>query len=43
MDIHQNARTTPLSRAALVMRVNGGELPKTVAASVGVSDKTVRK
>ena len=41
MDIHQNARTTPLSRAAL--RVNGGELPKTVAAGVGVSDKTVRK
>jgi transposase InsO family protein len=43
MDIHQNARTTPLSRAALMMRVNGGELPKTVAAGVGVSDKTVRK
>src|SRR5271156_4527783 len=43
MDIHQNARTTPHSRAALVRRVNGGELPKTVAAGVGVCDKTVRK
>src|ERR1700693_5775786 len=43
MDIHQNARTTPLSRAALVRRVNAGELPKTVAAGVGVCDKTVRK
>jgi transposase len=43
MDIHQNARTTPHSRAGLVRRVNGGELAKTVAAGVGVSDKTVRK
>ena len=43
MDIHQNARTTPLSRAALVRRVRAGEMPKTVAAGVGVCDKTVRK
>jgi len=43
MDIHQNARTTPLSRAELVKRVNAGELPKMVAAGVGVCDKTVRK
>jgi transposase len=43
MDIHQNARTTPHSRAGLVKRVNAGELPKTVAAGVGVCDKTVRK
>jgi transposase InsO family protein len=43
MDIHQNARTTPHSRAGLVRRVNAGELPKTVAAGVGVCDKTVRK
>ena len=43
MDIHQNARTTPHSRAGLVKRMNAGELPKTVAAGVGVCDKTVRK
>jgi transposase len=43
MDIYHNARTTPHSRAALVRRVNGGELSKTVAAGVGVCDKTVRK
>ena len=43
MDIHQNARTTPHSRAGLVKRMNAGELPKTVAAGVGVCEKTVRK
>ena len=43
MDIHQNARTTPHSRAGLVRRMNAGELAKTVAAGAGVSDKTVRK
>ena len=43
MDIHQNARTTPHSRAGLVRRVKAGELPKIVAAGVGVCDKTVRK
>ena len=37
------ARTTPHSRAGLVRRVNAGELAKTVAAGVGVCDKTVRK
>jgi transposase InsO family protein len=42
MDIHHNAHTTPHSRAALVRRVRAGELPKTVAAGVGVCDKTVR-
>ena len=43
MDIHHNARTTPHSRAVLVRRVRAGELAKTVAAGVGVCDKTVRK
>ena len=43
MDMNQNARTTPHSRAGLVKRMNAGELPKTVAAGVGVCDKTVRK
>ncbi len=43
MDIHQNARTTPLSRVELVKRVNAGEPTKIVAAAMGVCDKTVRK
>ena len=43
MDIHQNARTTPHSRAELVRRVRAGEGSKLVAAGLGVCDKTVRK
>ncbi len=43
MDIHQNARTTPLSRAGLVRRVNTGEPPRMVAAAMGVCEKTARK
>ena len=43
MDIHKNARTTPLSRAELVKRMNAGQRPPMVAAAMGVSDKTVRK
>ena len=43
MDIHQNARTTPLSRAELVRRMDAGERPRMVAAGVGVCDRTVRK
>ena len=43
MDIHQNARTTPHSRAGLVRRVKAGEPSKIVVAGLGVCDKTVRK
>ena len=44
MDIHQNARLTPRSRAELVRRVLvGGQAPRVVAASFGVDLKTVRK
>ncbi len=43
MDIHQNARTTPLSRAGLVRRANTGEPPRMVAAAMGVCEKTARK
>jgi transposase len=43
MDIHQNARTTPHSRAELVRRVKAGEAAKIVAAGLGVCAKTVRK
>src|SRR5882757_10138085 len=43
MDIHQNARTTPHSRAELVRRVKAGERARIVAAGLGVCDRTVRK
>jgi transposase len=43
MDIHQNARSTPHSRAAMVRRVSGGETARVVAQSFAVSEKTVRK
>ena len=43
MDIHKNARTTPLSRADLVGRVLAGEPVTAVAQCLGVDSKTVRK
>lgn len=44
MDIHQNARLTPLSRAELVRRVVvEGQMPQAVAMAFGVCVKTVRK
>ena len=44
MDIHKNARLTPLSRAELVRRViEDGQTPKAVAAAFGVCPKTVHK
>jgi transposase InsO family protein len=44
MDIHQNARLTPLSRAELVRRVVvQRHTPKAVATAFGVCVKTVRK
>jgi transposase len=44
MNIHQNARTTPASRAALVRRVLQAREPvRHVATGVGVSVRTVRK
>src|SRR5690242_1910392 len=44
MNVHQNARLTPHSRADLVRRVVvEGQTPKAVAAAFGVTVKTVRK
>lgn len=44
MDIHENARTTPRSRAEIVRRVLGeGQPVAHVAAALGVSSRTVRK
>ena len=44
MNIHNNARLTPYSRAELVRRVlMKGQTPKTAAAAFGVGTKTVNK
>lgn len=44
MNLHRNARTTPVGRAELVRRVlSEGQLPKAVATAFGVEIKTVNK
>lgn len=43
MNIHQNARLTPHSRADLVRRVEAGQPISAVAEAFGVSIRTVRK
>jgi transposase InsO family protein len=44
MDIHQNARTTPWSRAEIVRRVEElGQPIRALAADVGVCERTIRK
>ena len=43
MDIHKNARLTPLGRERLVRMILGGQTPKAVSAAVGVCPRTVRK
>ena len=43
MDIHKNARLTPLGRARLEKLVLGGQTPQAVSEAVGVCPRTVRK
>jgi transposase InsO family protein len=44
MDSHQNARTTPYSRAEIVRRLDEPRQPvRAVAAAFGISERTVRK
>ena len=43
MNIHQNARLTPHGRALLIQRLEAGERPGEVAASLGVDRHTVYK
>ena len=43
MDIHKNARLTPLGREHMVSLVLGGQTPKAVSKAVGVCPRTVRK
>src|SRR5208337_3491969 len=43
MDLHENARSTPHSRAEMVRRVGAGQSVRAVAAGFGVCEMTVRK
>jgi len=43
MNIHKNARLTPLGREHIVRQVLGGQTPKAVAIAAGVCPRTVRK
>jgi len=43
MNVHKNARLTPLRRRELVVRLESGELARAVADRLGVSLRTVRK
>jgi transposase InsO family protein len=43
VNVHKNARLTPIGREALVTRVLGGEHPRDVAAARGVSVRTAYK
>ena len=43
MNVHQNARLTPLRRRELIRRLESGELGRAVATRLGVSLRTVRK
>jgi transposase InsO family protein len=43
MDIHKNARTTPLSRMLIVQRLASGWSVDAVAVTQGITPKTVRK
>jgi transposase InsO family protein len=43
MDMHKNARLTPLGRERMVGMVLSGQTPKAVSEAVGVCPRTVRK
>jgi transposase InsO family protein len=43
MNVHKNARLTPLGRERLVRLVASGQMPQTVAQAAGVCPRTVRK
>lgn len=43
MNIHKNARLTPSGRVLMLQRVAAGEAPRQVAASVGISVRTLYK
>ena len=43
MNVHKNARLTPLGRERIVRQVASGQTPEAVAETAGVCPRTVRK
>jgi transposase-like protein len=43
MNIHKNARLTPIGRERIARQIEGGQTPKAVAGTAGVCPRTVRK
>jgi transposase InsO family protein len=43
MNVHKNARLTPIGRERIVRQVSSGQTPKAVAQAAGVCPRTVRK
>jgi transposase-like protein len=43
MNVHKNARLTPIGRERIVRQVVGGQTPRAVAEAAGVCPRTVRK
>jgi transposase len=43
MDMHKNARLTPIGRERLVRQVESGQTPETAARNAGVCPRTARK
>jgi transposase InsO family protein len=43
MNVHKNARLTPLGRERIVMQIASGQTPKAVSEAAGVCSRTVRK
>jgi transposase-like protein len=43
MNVHKNARLTPLDRARIVRQVASGQTPEAVAEATAVYPRTVRK
>ena len=43
MNIHQNARLTPLGREQMVRAILGGQTPRAAARAAGVCPRTAQK
>ena len=43
MNVHKNARLTPIGRERIVMQVTSGQTPQAAARAAGVCPRTVRK
>ena len=43
MNVHKNARLTPLGRERIVRQVASGQTPEAVAEAAGVCPRTIRK